>query len=92
MEIIGKIFLLKIIGFLLFFSRIYFLLDKLFINKGMYILMYHRIGEKNDDHYFQDIAVKKDEFEKQLNFLTKKYCYISMSEAVSIIEQKSKLD
>lgn len=87
-----KLFLLKIIGYSMHFSGVYFLLDKLFRNKGIYILMYHKIAEKEDNCYYQDIAVKKEEFIRQLKYFSQKYCCISMSEAVSIISSGKALN
>jgi len=87
-----KYILLKVMGYLLYFTGIYYALDKIFNNKGLYILMYHRISDRNDNSYFQDISVKKEEFEKQLQFFTKKYCCISMSEAISIIKQNGRMN
>ncbi len=87
-----KFLILKIIGSLLFFSGLYFILNKLFTNKGIYILMYHRIQDKGDDFYYQDIAVKRKEFEKQLSYFTNNYCCITMSEALSILSKNTELD
>lgn len=87
-----KPILLRVIGFTMYFSGAYFALDKLFRNKGIYILMYHKIAEKDDSCYYQDIAVKKEEFIKQLNYFKNKYCCISMSEAVSIINSKEAIN
>lgn len=80
-----KTILLKITGYFLLFSGLYYVLDRLFTTKGIYILMYHKISKKKEAAYFQDIAVKQEEFIKQLNYFTNKYNCISMSEAVSII-------
>lgn len=85
-------FLLRVIGYPLYLSGIYCILNKIFKNKGIYILMYHRIGSREDVHYYDDISVKKEEFIKQVEYLKKKYCCVSMSEAVSIIENNVKLD
>lgn len=54
--------------------------------------MYHRIADKEDDYYCDDIAVKKSELIKQLQFFKKRFCCISMSEAVSMINSSVKLD
>lgn len=87
-----KVFLLRAIGYPLYFTGIYYILDKIIQNKGIYILMYHRIGSREDVHYYDDITVKKDEFIKQVEYFKKKYCCVSMSEAVSIIENNAKMD
>lgn len=87
-----KAFLLRLIGYPLYFSGIYSILNKIIRNKGVYILMYHRIGVRGDAHYYDDISVKKEELIKQVEYFKKNYCCVSMSEAVSIIENNVKLD
>lgn len=84
--------LLRAAGSILNYSGMYGLLDKLFRNKGIYILMYHRIADVNDFYYHDDITVKKAELIKQVEFYKKKYCCITMSEAVSILKNRKKLD
>lgn len=87
-----KAFILKLIKNVIYFSGAYFVLGHLFNNKGIYILMYHKIADRDDVYYLQDIAVKKEEFVKQLNYFTNKYTCISMSAAVELIKSKTKLD
>jgi peptidoglycan/xylan/chitin deacetylase (PgdA/CDA1 family) len=84
-------YLLRICGYILHYSGLYHLLDRIFFNKGIYILMYHRIADEKDDYYDDDIAVKRREFIKQLRFFRKKYCCISMSAAVSMINKNTRL-
>ena len=82
----------KTISRLIYFSGIYFVLNKAIADRGIYILMYHRIAAKDDRHLYQDYSVAKDELIKQLTVLKKHYTYISMSEAVDIIQGNSALD
>lgn len=86
-----KNIILKAVDYSVYFSGIYFLLDKLIVNKGIYILMYHRIGDKNDKNYFQNFSVKKEELIKQIEFFKKKYSCISLTEAISILRRNYKL-
>ena len=87
-----KSILLRIIGFSMYYAGIYHVLDKLFKNKAVYMMMYHKIADIEDNYYSQDIAVKKGELLRQVEYFRRKYDCISMSEAVGKIANKEVLD
>jgi len=87
-----KSILLRVIGASMYYSGAYFILDRLFNNKGVYILMYHKIAGEEDESYYQDIAVKKEELVRQLEYLRSRYSLIGMDEAVSILGSNKSLD
>jgi peptidoglycan/xylan/chitin deacetylase (PgdA/CDA1 family) len=77
---------------LLYYSGILSLINKIIKNNGIYILMYHRISDTNDEYGHELLSVKKAELIKQIRFFKRNYCCISLPEAISILEGKDKLD
>lgn len=87
-----KLFTLKTMNFLIYFSGIYSFLNKIVKDNGVYILMYHRIGDTNDKYYYQNISVKKEELIKQIRFFKRNYRCISLPDAISMLEGKDRLE
>lgn len=87
-----KNYLKRGLKYLLYYSGILSLLNKIVKNNGIYILMYHRIGDTNDEYGHALLSVNKEELIKQIRFFKRNYCCISLSEAISILEGKDKLD
>jgi len=80
------------VKYLLYYSGIFSLINKVIKNNGIYILMYHRISDTNDEHGHQLLSVKKEELVKQIRFFKRNYRCISLPEAISILEGKGNLD
>jgi peptidoglycan/xylan/chitin deacetylase (PgdA/CDA1 family) len=87
-----KIYLKRGIKYLLYFSGILSLLNKIVKNNGIYILMYHRISDTNDKYAHELLSVKKEELIKQIKFFKQNYRCISLPEAISILEGRGELD
>ncbi len=87
-----KSYLKRGIKYLLYYSGVLSLVNKIIKNNGVYILMYHRISDTNDEYGHQILSVRKEELIKQIRFFKRNYRCISLPEAISILEGKDKLD
>lgn len=79
--------LLKVI----YYSGIYFILNTLFDQKGVYVLCYHRLTNYEADSSNDPMAVDRSSFEKHMEFLKREYDFISLDQAVDLLGQKKKL-
>lgn len=80
------------IKYFLCYSGILSLINKIIKNNGIYILMYHRISDINDEYGQQILSVRKEELIKQIRFFKRNYRCISLPEAISILKGRDTLD
>lgn len=87
-----KIYIKRVVKYLLYYSGILSLTNKFIRNNGIYILMYHRISDTNDEYGHALLSVNKEELIKQIRFFKRNYRCISLPQAISILKGKDKLD
>jgi len=75
-----------------YYTGLYFIMDKLFDKKGVYILCYHRLSDLGPGSCKDPMTVDYRSFQKHLEFLRRKYELISMDMAVELLSRKSRLD
>lgn len=86
-----KVIIKKAVNLFLYFTGVYFIFNRLFIKNGVYILFYHRLSDATKQKRVASSAVSYQNFDKQLDFLSKNYKIVSMDEVPSLLRSSSKL-
>ncbi|WP_219834875.1 polysaccharide deacetylase family protein [Paenibacillus sp. R14(2021)] len=74
----------------LYYSGLYYITDKLFSPKGLYIVGYHRIERNLPPSDVHVLAVTQQNLEAHFRYYKRSYEVISMDEAKRLLEGKSK--
>lgn len=84
----------RILVWCFYYSGAYFILSLLVHRKNAVIIMaYHRISQpENDADYISTLAVTADAFEKQMDYLTRSYNVIPLTEACQLLKHHTVLD
>lgn len=69
----------------IYYSGIYAVLDAVFRIKGIYIILYHRLADRQMGEELPFLAVDNKRFETQVRFFKSKYQLITMDEAVELV-------
>lgn len=86
-----QVIIRRLINLFIYFTGIYFILNKLFEKNGVYILFYHRLSDATKQKRVAASAVNYQSFDEQMDFLSKNYKIISMDEVPSVLKSSSKL-
>lgn len=81
----------RVVNIFVYFTGIYFVLNKLFEQNGVYILFYHRLIDSKIQKKILASAVSYQNFDEQLGFLSKDYEIVSMDELPSLLGSPSKI-
>lgn len=75
----------RILCQVIYYSGTYAVLDAVFRIKGIYIILYHRLADRQMGEDLPFLAVDNKSFEAQIQFFKSKYHLITMDEAVKLI-------
>lgn len=81
----------RVLCLAIYYSGTYAVLDAIFSVKGVYIIFYHRLADRQTGEDIPFLAVDKKSFEAQIKFFKSKYRLITMDEAVERIAAGRKI-
>jgi peptidoglycan/xylan/chitin deacetylase (PgdA/CDA1 family) len=87
-----KKFFMYSIEYILFKLKIIYLFEKFVkLKPGIIILYYHRLSSSNEKKIHPD-SIKVDIFKEQMRYLSKNYTFITLNQAVELLEKNIELD